>query len=359
MPQTHPDTVSKVLRWGDTAHASHYCLVLIPHLGRLRNPPRKLVPILRACAWSTLPPAVTNYIDGFVPRRVDAETWERIGPFVRDSVALAAPLTPYTADVLIGRATQYVAWCVSKGWNLDAETIWSRYGIDLYLADKSLPLGPDTRRNYRAWLMRMAQVLQPEENGEPRETIRATPGSIAPYSAAQMVEFRRWAGSQRVELKQYRAMLMLTLCAGAGLRSIDFDGLNPEHIEPLPGGGYIVHVQSTQPRDIPLLAEWDEWMEVLLERVPESHTTLWGPPNKARPHSLLSAFTQTTHGAPPTSPRLRETWQLTLLREVAFIKAVFRAGGVRKFDKLAQFLDQVDDVDGEQYVRFLRQANQP
>ncbi|WP_143017934.1 hypothetical protein [Microbacterium testaceum] len=108
-----------------------------------------------------------------------------------DEGALAAPLTPYTADVLIGRATQYVAWCVSKGWNLDAETIWSRYGIDLYLADKSLPLGPDTRRNYRAWLMRVAQVLQPEENGEPRETIRATPGSIAPYSAAEMMEFRR------------------------------------------------------------------------------------------------------------------------------------------------------------------------
>lgn len=348
---------SKRLSYGSTSWARRHRQILSENLGSLRaTADAQLVFVLARCCWNILSAAVNDYIDRYVPRAVDAKTWERIGPFVRDSVALAAPKTPYSAEVLIGRAARYVAWSDKKGWPLDAETIWSIQGIDLFVNDKKLGLNEDTRRNYRGWLMKMAHVLLPEENGEVMRTIRTATAMAAPYDDYEMSEFRRWAASQRDPLKQYRAMLMLVLCAGAGLRPVDFEELTAEHIEAMSGGGYIVHIQGKDARSVPLLSEWDEWMEVLLTRVPASHETLWGPPNKARRYSSLSAFTQTSTGAPPTSSRLRETWAVAVLGSIANIKSIFRAAGVEKFDKLAQLLHFVDDVSDEEYVRFLRQA---
>lgn len=350
---------SKHLFYGSTSWARRHSQILGPHVGSFRT--TSLVALLVAlsrCCWAKLPFAVSDYIDRYVPRGVDAKTWERIGAFVRDSVALAAPQTPYSAEVLIGRASHYVAWCVKKGWPLDAETIWSIQGIELFVSDGKGALNGRTRQNYHGWLLRIAQVLLPEENGEPLKPIVSPPSMAAPYSAKEMAEFRRWASLQRDPLKQYRAMLMLVLCAGAGLRGVDISGLKPGHVEPLEDGGYVIHVPGQDSRDVPLLAEWDDWMEVLLARVPDGHETLWGTPNVSRRHNLLSGFTKSTDGTPPTGPRLRETWTVAVPKGIAHLKSIFRAAGQSKFEKLSQFLFYVDDVSPDEYVRFLRQEDQ-
>lgn len=350
---------SKHLSYGNTSWARKHRDILGEHLGSFRTSTAAvLLAVLARCSWAKLPMAVSDYIDSFVPRSVDPKTWERIAPFVRDSVTLAAPKTPYSAEVLIGRASRYVAWCVRKGWPLDAETIWSLQGVDLFVNDPKLDLDKDTRRNYRSWLMRMAQVLLPEENGSPRKPIKRSQSVAAPYTPKEMAEFRRWAGVQRTELKRYRAMLMLALCAGAGLRPVDFEDLKPEHIEELAHGGYVVHVQGKDRRDVPLLAEWDEWMGAVLDSVPEDHETLWGKPNKARRYSSLSGFAQTCVGNPPVSGRLRETWAVAVLTPIAQLKSVFRAAGVQQLDKLPLLLHFIDDVGPEEYIEFLRGEEQ-
>lgn len=83
----------------------------------------------------------------------------------------------------------------------------------------------------------MPRVLLSEENPEESRKIVASKAMAAPYSSKEMAGFRRWAGAQRDLTKQYRAMLMLVLCAGAGLRPVDVAELSAEHIEPLDGGG--------------------------------------------------------------------------------------------------------------------------
>ncbi|WP_404444275.1 hypothetical protein LG315_11560 [Microbacterium marinum] len=350
---------SEHLVYGPTTWARRHRHILGRYLGAFRTSVAlELLVVLTHCAWNKLPLAVSDYIDRFVPRAVDAKTWARIGDFVRDSVTIAAPLTPYSANVLIGRAAQYVAWCDRKGWPLDADVIWAVHSIDLFIHDRDTRLNPDTRRNYRGWLLKMARVLLPEENPAESRKLSSSKMMAAPYSAREMVEVRRWATVQRDATKQYRAMLMLVLCAGAGLRPVDIADLRAEHVEALVGGGYIVHVQGQYARDVPLLAEWDDWMEVLLERVPTGFTTLWGPMLNSRHHPALNKFTQNTAGAPPTSIRLRETWVVAHLRAIANLKTLFRAAGVMSFDKLPQFLKYVDDVDAADYVRFLRKEDE-
>ncbi|WP_231587728.1 AAA domain-containing protein [Microbacterium oxydans] len=137
--------------------------------------------------------------------------------FIRDSVTLAAPHTPYAAKLLLSHTARYVLWCKGQGWPLEANVIWSVRGIDIYSTTANQECSEGTRRNYRTFLLRISEVLMPEEHPE-RQTPLSTRTTVAPYTEREMDSFREWAGAQLTDLKRDRAMLMLTLCAGAGLR---------------------------------------------------------------------------------------------------------------------------------------------
>ncbi|GAA3663338.1 hypothetical protein [Microbacterium marinilacus] len=290
-------------------------------------------------------------IDNTVPR-IPAATWRRIETFVRDAVTVAAPQTSYSAEVLLWAAGQYVAWCVdTQLWPLEAEVIWSRQAIDLYVTDVRQDLAEGTRRNYRARLMRISEVLLPEEHGDAMTALgRKT--TAAPYDSAEMGRYRQWAGSQLTPLKRYRAMLMLILCAGAGLRAVEIRDLDRADIEQL-DEGFVVRVRGDRAREVPILAVWDEWMRAALEQAPETGR-VWGKPNRSRENALLSSFTQYTVGSAPRGDRLRATWLVTHLSDRTPIKELFRAAGFVKFEHLGRLLQHVPDLSPDLSVPALR-----
>lgn len=346
---------SKQLHYNDTAWAQRHHVALRENLGSLQETPSAgsaLPEALRRASWTILSMAVVVFMTDYTPK-IDRKTWERIGPFVRDAVSVAAPMTAYSAEVLIRAAAHFVAWCLRRGWPLEAETIWSRQAIDLYVNDKRLKLSDGTRRNYRSYLMRISEILLPEEHGE-KMTALSRKTTAAPYTAEEMTDFRHWAVAQRTPLKVYRSMLMLILCVGAGLRPGELVEVRQEDVELTATGGYIVHIRGDLKRSVPLLTEWDEWMSAALEQIPPGHKTLWGTPNRTRSTAALSAFTQTTDGEAPTGARLRATWLVTHLRAIGHIKSLFIAGGFEKFEHLGRLLHFVADVPDDDYIEFLR-----
>lgn len=353
--QKHLIRESKQLHYNDTTWARSHDVALRTNLGSLRTPAELgsiVNEALRRASWTILSMAVVTFMTDYVPN-IDRAMWERIGPFVRDAVSVAAPMTPYSAEVLIRAASHFVSWCLRRGWPLDAETIWSRQAIDLYVNDKRLKLADGTRRNYRGYLMRISEVLLPEEHGE-KMTALGRKTTAAPYTAEEVAEFRRWAVAQRTPLKVYRCMLALILCAGAGLRAGELVEVRQADVTLTNAGGYIINVRGDLHRSVPLLREWDEWMTAVLEQIPAGHETLWGMPNRKRPTAALSAFTQTTDGDAPTGARLRATWLVTHLSAIAQIKSLFIAGGFEKFEHLGRLLHYVSDVPDDNYIDFLR-----
>ncbi|NJI58618.1 hypothetical protein HCX50_04150 [Microbacterium oxydans] len=312
---------------------------------------------LTRASWTIVPAPVVAFMTDYVPR-IDPAMWERIGPFVRDAVSVAAPKTPYSAEVLIRAASQFVSWCMQRGWPLDAETIWSRQAIDLYVNDKHLKLADGTRRNYRGYLMRISEILLPEEHGE-KMTALGRKTTAAPYTAEEMTDFRHWAVAQRTTLKVYRCMLVLIMCAGAGLRPSEIIEVRADDVTPTADGGHIIQVRGDLKRRVPLLSEWDEWMTAVLEQVPADHETLWGTPNRTRPAAALSAFTQTTDGDAPNGARLRATWFVTHLTAIVHIKSLFVAGGFEKFEHLGRLLRYVSEAPESDYIDFLRGEVEP
>lgn len=147
-------------------------------------------------------------------------------------------------------------------------------------------------------------------------------------------------------------MLMLILCAGAGLKSSDVSTIYPDDIT-VDNLGITVTVHGSNPRIVPLLRPWEEWMVAILDQVPRD-LPVWGKPNRTLDGKLLSSFTQYTVGQRPRGDRLRATWIVTHLSAGTRVNELMRALGVDKFENLPRYLEYVDALDHDSYRAQLR-----
>lgn len=349
------DRDNAVLLFGSTENAEAHRDELVSGLGFFDDPNSSLRAVLERCGYAALPAEVEVVVRSQKPAK-PTSVWPTVEAFVRDSVTIAAPHTVYAANLLMTHASRYVQWCVQEqGWPLDGEVIWSVQAIDLYATDERAGLADGTRRNYRAMLMRISEVLMPVEHGD-KTTPLSRKSSAAPYTPVEMTKFRRWVELQTTNVKRDRAMLMLVLCAGAGLKSNEVHTIHPEHVT-VDASGIVVHVPGETARDVPLLAEWEEWMVALLERRPADEP-LWGVINRKDTNNLLSSFTENTIGNPPNGHRLRNTWLVTHLTAGVPMKDLFRASGFAKFEHLPRLLQYVPDNSTARFRAVLRGEGQ-
>lgn len=349
-----PIYINRVTRWADTSWAEKHHEVLAAHLGEFTKTgqPSSLAKALARCSYETLTAPALSIVN----EHVDAADPLGIAAFVRDSVTLAAPHTAYAAKLLMTSTTRYVTWCVEDmGFPLDAHTIWSVRAIDIYSTTANQQLSEGSRRNYRGQLMRISEVLLPHEHPE-RVTALSKRATSAPYNPTEISKHRAWATSQLTPAKRDRAMVMLVLCAGAGVRPSEIPLIHPEHVR-VDNEGIIVAIPSDEPREVPLLAEWEEWMEALLKRRPAGEP-LWGKVTRSSTNNLTSSFTENSHGNPPRADRLRHTWFVRHLTAGVPMKDLCRAAGVTKMQHLHLLLDFVEYREESDYRRIFRSEEQ-
>lgn len=343
----------RVTRWGDTSWAADSCDTIAQYLGffTMPNPPRGLQRILAARA-KTEPDA--GALKAMAYKKLPATAnFPELDAFVRDALAVAAPRTSYTVKFAMPYVARYAAWAVNeKGWPMTVESLFAVRGINIYTDTANLTLSPGTRANYRAVLMRISEVLLPEEHPD-RPTSVGPRTTGAPYTPEEMDGFRVWAVNQLTPEKRDRAMLMLVLAAGAGIRSNEVRRIHAEHVT-VDEHGILIHVATEAPRDVPLLVEWEEWMVALLGRRPAGQP-LWGQTHRTDDSNLFSSFTERSYGAGnrPRGDRLRATWVARHLHALG-IKDFFRAAGVEKMQHLHKLLDFVELRNDDQYRRLFR-----
>ncbi|MCH6230539.1 site-specific integrase [Microbacterium sp. CFH 31415] len=352
-----PDYLHRVTRWGDTSWAADSYDVVAQYIGSLSmpNPPRELARIL-AARTKTRPDA--GALNVMATKKLPATAdYPEMDAFVRDAVAVAAPQTAYTASLALPYVARYVVWAVrDSGWPMTVEFLFTVRAINRYTTSANLDLSEGTRGNYRSVLMRISEVLLPDEHPDKLSSL-SNRTSAAPYTREEMRGFRAWATSQLTDEKRDRAMLMLVLCAGAGIRANEILRIHPEHVT-TDENGILVRVATDTPRDVPLLPEWEEWMVALLGRRPAGEP-LWGHIHRKDTSNLTSAFTENSYGASkrPRADRLRATW-LTHHLYARGIKDLFRAIGVEKMQHLHRLLEFVELRDDDEYRRLLREEGQ-
>lgn len=327
--------------------------VLVGALGTFTRPSEPVAGALRRAGYDALPEEVIRHMRDTQPKQVDPERWAHIRAFVTDSVALTLPQSQRTARLYTSTAAIYVAWVVfERGYPLKASIVWRRDVIDEWVQEGAPHLTVVTRRNYRTSLSRIAEAVA-VDSSETKFTRIPKENTAFPYTRAEMLVFRDWATGQTTPLKVRRGMLMLILCAGAGLTSSEVALVRPEDVH-VSDAGILIDVRGRNPRAVPLLAEWDAWMLALLGQKPPVGKPLWGELRTKDKSRILSNFTMGTVGKAPRGDRLRNTWLIALMNARAPMREVFQAAGVRKLENLGVILDFATPVPPDEYLAALR-----
>ena len=322
-------------------------------LGSFRNPAAPLSNVLHHIGYYSRPTKVVNRMDAYRPQKIDPHRWARIRAFVEDSVATTAPHTVGATRTLLQTVAHYVQWAVFvQQLPLDGNVIWAKPTIDRYVTSEFVHLAEGTRRNYRSYLDRVRAAVRPQEN-DYQYTPQNRKSSVAPYTAAEIEQYREWAVFQTTSLKKDRAMMLMVFCTGAGLRVSELAAVTHAHITRTTAGYQIEVIRGSFPRLVPLLAEWDDWLDVILERRPVG-PALWGSANRTDGKNLVSSFTQYTEGKHPRSDRLRNTWIVAHLTNRVPIADLFYAAGVRKMEHLGRLIQHIPPLDAVDYQAIFR-----
>ncbi|SEB53865.1 hypothetical protein SAMN04489806_1024 [Paramicrobacterium humi] len=343
--------VDTQLRWGDTSGARRHVESLAPAVGRFAEAAvSDLSDVLQCCSYSQLSDEVLTALKTYRPQKTDE--WDALKEFVTDACSLAAPATAYTAKLLMTVTTPFVVWCVyEQGWPMQADVVFSRQAINQYCTEENKARSEGTRRNYRAMLTRISEVVAPEEHPDKYDGL-ARKRTATPYTDKEIAGFRTWALGQLTPEKRRKAMLMLVLCTGAGLKSSDIAQIFPEDVT-ADEAGIVISIKGRAPRRVPLARDWEDWFFALLQQS-EPGVPLWGTPNRTNASNLLSSFTQYTVGKKPNSQQLRATWIVNHLRAGTRVKELMKALGQDKFENLPRYLEFVDSLDDTEYRRQLR-----
>jgi hypothetical protein len=285
----------------------------------------------------------------YTPQAATKKEWAHVQTFVEDAVIRSSRNVTGARQMLRITAV-YVLWCAGeRGLPLQPDVIFAPLTIDAYCNQAGLSEG--TRGTYRSTLMRVSATLVPEAN-PPAMTPVQRRTVQAPYSASELTRYRAWASGQHTLNNRQKARVMLALSAGAGLWPAEIDALLRQDIV-ADADGVVVMVRGDNPRQVPVLREWEEWLlEVADTREPGQ--PIFGTVARSKDKSLLNAFTTKTVGAAPTNARLRATWIVTHIARATPMRGLFRAGGFKQFSNLHQYLPFVDDLDISEYRALLR-----
>lgn len=313
--------------------------------------------VLARAVFTALPQECAQRMVTYRPK-LSAERWERIQVFVEDATALTAPHCAYTQERLLVVCSGYVDWAVNvAGYPLSARIVFKPELIALYTSDY-MTQSAGTRRNYRAVLLRISELLVPDRQGVALEPLsdRVT---MRPYSERELAQFEQWARGQNTANRARNAAVLLALCAGAGLWASEVCDARRGDIA-FDSQGALVAVRNGNARQVPLLGRWEPTLRRAVEGLTDGDRVFGNKDRRNNSKNLITAFIHSSvisaaHDRPQTN-RLRATWLVTHLAARTDMRALMAASGVSKFENLARLLQFVPELDTVEYRQMLRGA---
>ncbi|MBC7593788.1 MAG: hypothetical protein H7288_07610 [Kineosporiaceae bacterium] len=291
---------------------------------------------------------------------LQAEQVAHIRNFVEDAIILTLPLTTHSVETLIRPVMHFVHWAVFVvGCELDAAAIFDRDLVETYVRE-ALPVErtAGTRRNYRAWIFRVAEAVNPNKN--PRSPMPLNQKTMeVPYSSDEMADLDRWAAGQPTPHGRESAAILIALGAGAGLTSVEIAQLTASAVSVLPEG--LVQIQVTvngvPKRRVVVSAEFENIVAAHVAMLaPEKFVFL--PARERNTNDVVSAFVGRTYRPagwlPVTVRRLRNTWLVTQMTNRVDVLTLMETAGLLSLEsisRLAQFVPRPSEDDRAAQLR--------
>ena len=293
------------------------------------------------------------------PLELSSERWEKARPLAEDAVALIAPACRYLAARLLVVVTPFVDWMITvNGYPPYPRTLFHPAMIRRYIHDPNLPLKDATRRDYRSLLLRISEVILPEQDALPFTALNGQQRST-PLTDLELQLLTAWAHGQSTTGRRRDAAAILALAAGAGLDPWEIQHLRTSDIHTGPHG-ILITVPGRHPRQVPLLQQWEPLLHDAIHDAPHD-TWVFGSPTR-RPESTNSVTTfirgsQTSTSTRPSPNRMRATWLITHLAAQTPITPLMTAAGLSKIDHPLRMLVHIPALDTTSHRLALRAAH--
>ncbi len=243
---------------------------------------------------------------------------------------------------------RYVDWAYRiMGIELADTEVFDRDLIAYYAVNVRKAEAPKSYGATRGRLLAVANHLLPTDQRLTK--LQSVPHSAyqSPYSAEEIEPLKLWASAATTSYMRHCCWVLLTFCLGAGLTPADLGTLRGRNVIET-SQGVIVHVGGKNPRQVAVLAEWEDYAIVLSEAV-EPEAFLFRPESHGGKHAITTDIINRTRtqarrfGIRVNTKRLRTTWYLRLLNSGVRLNTVIKAAGLRTpsaLDRVIPFLDE-------------------
>lgn len=281
---------------------------------------------------------------------IDADVWEVVGRFVRDSVTAVGPSSSGRASMLLWATTGLACHAHVAGDRLD-RSVFDRWNVEEFIATGCPGLSPQSRNTMRSALFRMGEVLLDDA----RTPLAARIGQgapLAPYTNAEVVALRSMARWQSTAASRRSLSALISLGLGAGFGGADVRVVRRRHVT---RHGNVVWVEADsgpRPRVVPVLTEW---AEVLLDAVDGLAADAFAVGAGRRESSVRvdAIGARAASDVHVDSRRLRITWMVRHLAAGTPMNVLAPAAGVRSLEPFSRLLRFVPDLPPGDVVAWL------
>lgn len=298
---------------------------------------------------------VQQTLEQFQPRNLPLVRWLQVAPFVKQVVAASDPPSADECRRRLGIVGRLACWTYfTAGHPLDVRHVLHPDVIGEWF-DQIVDYDPKVRAMERARVQRVARAVNPEFPAEPvgntRYRYKPKP---KPYSREEMRLIEDWWHSQRTERRRETTALLLALAFGAGLNTFELVRVRSRDIT-VDDLGVMVSVYEPTPRDVPVLATWEEPLREYA-RVADPDWYVFAHGRRVRNASTVTSFLAMCNddsGLRPTIQRARDTWIVNHILAGVPIADLASAAGVKTLHAYDHWVYEVTGITAATHHRRL------
>ena len=274
-------------------------------------------------------------------------------------VTAPQPVTPGWVHTSLMAVGGLVRWAQTMAEPLTREHLLSQRTRNRFINLGTTDLLDTSRRNYRCRLDLLATGLssvpvEPTVSGPLREE-----EAIDPHTATEVATMWVWAQALRPATRRDRALGVLALGLGCGLRASELTRVTPEHVTSDENGVHVTVVGGGGTRLVTCDRIWEDRLHDLAACTEPGHplTSPWrAEPATAR--ALQNALATAQHTHPPlawfSARSLRNTWLVARLTEGTPVPTLMEAAGVESIEALKVYLSYVPEPSAQARAVSLR-----
>lgn len=303
--------------------------------------------------------AERNAIRRYQPVRViDSGHWKAIREFVITVTLEVAPHSKTDPLSYISVIVRYVDWCYRvMGMELEVEEMFDFDMIAYYAMNATHTLSKASKGSIRARLLWVGdQLVDGGVRQRVLEKVGRTPVT-EPYTVTEIVLLKKWAASQSTAYARHMCWTALVFGLGAGLTSRELIGLKSEDVTETPDGVLVKVGQSDAPRQVVMLAEWEDYAVVLADCV-ASDAFIFSSHMTVRESKVVSQSLRRTKNRPDglriNMEKMRLTWFVRLLNAGCPVPVFLQAAGLKGMSAIERIVPFLDAGPAHQATEALR-----